>query len=101
MSIAPTMKHPSFAEEREWRLVNRRITETIRNRHILYRPGKSFFTPYREFQLGADVDSLIREIIVGPSPHSKLSVRTTREYLWHQDVKGVTVEESKIPYRSW
>jgi hypothetical protein len=100
MSVAPRMKHPSFAEEREWRLVNRRVTETIRNPQILYRLGKSFFIPYREFQLGSDVDSLVKEVIVGPSPHSKLSVKTTMEYLWHQGVRGVKVEESKTPYRS-
>jgi hypothetical protein len=101
MTVAPRMKHPSFAEEREWRLINRRLTANLRNTEILYRPGKSFFVPYNEFYLGDNLDSLIREIVVGPSPHSELSVRTTMEYLFHRAVKGVKVEESKIPYRSW
>jgi Protein of unknown function (DUF2971) len=100
MKMAPRMKHPSFIEEREWRLVNKTVMGTAPSTDILYRAGKSFVIPYREFRLGA-VESVVKEIVVGPTPHPQLSIRTTAEFLWHQGIKGVEVNQSRVPFRSW
>jgi hypothetical protein len=101
MKMAPRMKHPSFSEEKEWRLANRHIIPVVPNSDILYRFGKSFLVPYRKFQLRDEIDTLVKEVVVGPTPHSELSVSTADEFLRHHGIKDVRAEKSKIPYRSW
>jgi len=74
---------------------------------LLYRPGKSFFVPYRDFSL-TDPDEPeallpISKVFVGPTPHADLSVWTVRNCLRNKGLimKGTKVEKSSIPYRNW
>jgi Protein of unknown function (DUF2971) len=101
MNIVPRMKHPSFSEEKEWRLANRIIIPAVPVSDICYRSGKSFPVPYRKLQMGDAFGALIREVIVGPTPHSDLSVSTADEFLRHKGIDDVHAEKSRIPYRSW
>lgn len=101
MKIAPRMKHPSFSEEKEWRLANRIVIPAVPVSGICYRTGKSFPVPYRKLQMGDAFGALVKEVIVGPTPHSSLSVSTADEFLRHRGIEDVRAEGSKIPYRSW
>lgn len=100
LEMAPTMKHPAFQEEGEWRIVSQRSPDS--QPIILYRPGKSLLIPYQEFGLDADnVRALIRRVVVGPSPHLALAVKTATEFLQAAGFEGVEVAQSEVPYRSW
>lgn len=110
LRIAPKFKHPAFEAEEEWRLINVRQAPFIGGNQfsdILYRPGKSFFVPYRDFTL---TDPSKRErllpiskVYVGPTPHADLSVWTVRNCLRNKGLimYGPKVEKSSIPYRNW
>jgi hypothetical protein len=110
LNVAPKFKHPSFIAEKEWRLVDVRQASFIGGNvfsDISYRPGKSFFVPYRDFAL-TDPDEPeallpISKVFVGPTPHADLSVWTVRNCLRNKGLimKGTKVEKSNIPYRNW
>jgi hypothetical protein len=102
MSLAPTLKHSSFQAEQEWRLSTSQPIAVRDTPEICYRPGKSFFVPYRKFSLRDASGNLpIREVVVGPTPHPDLSVRSVRTFLFSHGVTDVEVSKSTIPYRSW
>jgi DUF2971 family protein len=110
LRIAPKFKHPSFVAEEEWRLFNVRAAPFAHGKpyaDIFYRPGKSFFVPYRNFAL---TDSHIPEsllpiskVYIGPTPHADLSVWTVRNCLHTKGLRmlGTKIEKSSIPYRNW
>ena len=57
-------------------------------------------TPF--FKLDLTDDHCIKEIIVGPTPHQKLSMEATRTLLASKKkLQNVKVKESLIPYRNW
>lgn len=110
LTIAPRFKHPSFTAEEEWRLVNVRQAPFTHGKpysDICYRPGKSFFIPYRMFALTSNQDPKtllpISKVYVGPTPHADLSVWTVRNCLHTKALSmiGTKVEKSSIPYRNW
>jgi Protein of unknown function (DUF2971) len=89
--IAPAFKHPSFSEEREWRLVCvvDRLPRASCGRasikgarfipEVQYRQGLSMIIPYIVFNLCEQVDKiLVQRIVVGPTPHSRLSTASVR-----------------------
>ena len=97
--LAPMMKDEAFKQEEEWRLVSS-SGKIIRP---LYRAGQSFLIPYCEIDLRIkDIEnSIIGEIVVGPTPHMQLSLDTVRQFLRDNSYKNVTVTPSRVPYRSW
>lgn len=95
---ACALKHPSFQDEREWRLVRHGVGDTDPKLNI--RPGKNTPIPYFELQLGraegpAPLDV---EIIVGPSPQIELAVEAVKVLMARFDCKG-TCRKSTVPYR--
>ncbi|QNF35258.1 DUF2971 domain-containing protein [Adhaeribacter swui] len=122
MKYAPLIKHPSFEEEQEWRMVanyyvnsliiptRANISEnyTFKPYHIhipaedldlKFRPGKNFLIPYLEFQISNDETPIfISEMIVGPTPNSALAVLACKALI--KDKKE-RVLSSSIPYRNW
>jgi hypothetical protein len=110
LGVAPKFKHPSFIAEKEWRLASVRpapFTSGKKFADICYRPGKSFFVPYRNFTLtdSQNAESLlpISKVYVGPTPHADLSVWTVRNCLRNKGLimAGDKVQKSAIPYRDW
>jgi hypothetical protein len=99
--LAATMKHPSFSEEREWRLVghqivlNGKIQGKSGRDEIKYRRSNERLVPYEELSF-ADVPNAISEVVVGYSAASTLDA--IRVLL--QD-KGfdVPVRRSEVPVR--
>jgi len=103
---APILKHKSFREEDEWRIVTRPLPCV--NERFSYRPGPSMLIPYFRFPLGKE--SLgIQEIVVGPTPHPEQSIRSVEGILTKNfikvssssEVEGVVVSRSEVPYRNW
>jgi hypothetical protein len=98
--IAPRIKHESFKDEREWRLV----AENVPACELCHRPGESMLIPYYNIPIGDDdkFDS-IREIVVGPTPHPDLSAASVRSLAIAAglDRKGLKIRTTSIPFRNW
>lgn len=97
-TLAPIIKDQAFSEEQEWRLISRALSCTHAN--FTFRTGLSMITPF--FKLKLDNDHCIKKIIVGPTPHLRLSVKGTETLLASKDLlQNIKVKESLIPYRNW
>jgi len=99
LTIIPMLKHSSFHEEREWRIVN---FIKIKTSQIKFREGKFAIVPYIEFKLANKHEKInISKIIVGPNPHIQLSLKSVKPILSAQNVNCALVKPSGIPYRGW
>lgn len=99
IQVAPMMKHSSFAEEREWRLVS----EPFPTNHPTWgvRAGKKMLIPYAPFKTGSGTDSAIREIVVGPTDHQYLAQSSVSSALGKHGIKDWTVRSTNTSYREW
>jgi hypothetical protein len=102
---APLLKHESFREEREWRIVSRpRFSSSP-----LYdfREGKSLLIPYYKLDLAdAKNEFHMHEVRIGPTSDEKRSRSSATSFLMHEKVPGVEkwrfpITVSKVPYRDW
>jgi hypothetical protein len=100
--LAATMKHPSFSEEREWRLVGHQIVLNGKILHgksgrddIKYRRCNERLVPYEELSF-ADLPNAISEVIVGYSAASTLDAIRV---LLHDKGFDVPVRRSEVPVR--
>jgi len=94
--LATILKHPSFWEEREWRIVTQPIPDT--NNQIGVRPGKSVLIPYFRFEVVPATKKLNVEVVVGPTPEPELSLDSARTLLQICGCEG-NVRGSTVPYR--
>jgi hypothetical protein len=92
--IAPTFKHPSFCDEREWRLVL-----SVANFNMKFREGKTTIIPYYEFDLEENAPLPINSIIIGPTPNERESILAVKLLLRKHGMSEEIVNTSKIPYR--
>jgi len=97
-------KDPSFAEEKEWRLVSPTIP--FRDERICFRAGRSTITPYYKLSIKHSGPLPIRRVIVGPCPHMDLAISAVTAALMQQGMYGPLRGEeialgSKIPFRNW
>lgn len=107
LEFAPKMKHPSFAEEREWRLVTAPIG--YYEDCVQYRIRKSTFIPYVplcimiENRLGFD------HVTIGPnqspelawfSTHRLLEAQRRQKRLQPKEFFPIPVRESDTPFRA-
>jgi hypothetical protein len=98
--IAPIMKHPSFEEEGEWRIISPPLDCDMDR--FAFRPGRYSLVPYYRFSLeSARVDFPIKRVCVGPSPEQHLSTVAAELFLISHEMGRIQVQRSKIPYRSW
>jgi hypothetical protein len=98
LHLAPRLKHEGFQEEREVRLVSMPVSD---NKLWRFRRSPTLIVPYVEFPLthaGATLDSLIREIVVGPNPHSKVIAVAVGQMCHSRGIRAA-VRGSNIPYR--
>lgn len=99
--MAPSLKHPSFSEEQEWRVATSPILPQSEI-PIKYRAGKTLFIPYKEFSLMDEKGELeLEEAIVGPSKHPELSKKSLKSTIITLGVKCKCVNNSKSPLRDW
>lgn len=97
LQLAPLLKHPSFSDEREWRLVSLPIYNDVR-----FRTGPSTIIPYYQLPtIAPDGKSCVSGIIIGPTPHPELAIESVRSLVDARGLAGVPVHGSKIPLRTW
>ncbi|WP_157932193.1 DUF2971 domain-containing protein [Mycobacteroides abscessus] len=91
LEIAPQIKHKSFAEEREYRIITRGVEQ-------FYSPSKIGLIPRTLVQFDRDA---IKEIMVGPGEFSDLRKLSLERYLdRHRSLyPNVVVTVSDVPYR--
>jgi len=97
---APILKHKSFSEEREWRIISRPM-----NCHLErfdYREGVSMLVPYFRIPLSsANRPFQIEKIIVGPAPYPEQSISSVMGLLVKHNLYQAEVRTSEVPYRNW
>lgn len=97
---APILKDPSFKEEREWRIISRPLS--CKFERFEFRPGSSMLIPYYRFPLSNEkVPFDVHEIVVGPTPYPIHAEHSASSFLVSQGLRGVLVNNSIVPCRSW
>jgi hypothetical protein len=98
LQVLSVIKHHAFREEQEWRLISPYYPKyTVPE--IKFREGASMLVPYIELSLGNSRPAFAK-VILGPSPHQKLSMSTLSMFLSNQKLCNET-ENSVLPYREW
>ncbi|OZG74502.1 hypothetical protein BTA51_05745 [Hahella sp. CCB-MM4] len=101
LRIAAILKHPSFQEEDEWRIVSPVVTDFMTS-SVKFRQGTSMLVPYQEFHL-KDRESgqmPLEHIFLGPTPNMELSMNSLTLYLTKQGIQPVQgLSYCQIPYR--
>ena len=95
------VKHPSFEEEREWRVLRSRSSSRNEVSKISFREGSLGLTPYAVLDFSNDKGLVpLKEIIVGPGRNMDLRIRSVslllEELGYGSDVRVIA---SKIPFR--
>jgi hypothetical protein len=93
-----TVKHPSFFEEKEWRLLKQlpSMGNDENLCEINYRA--SYLGPIGYVKIPFQIDSL-REIIIGPGEYPTIRETGVREMLSKEGFTETSVHISKIPFR--
>jgi hypothetical protein len=98
--FAPLLKHKSFSEEKEWRIISRPLM--CMRKRFSFRSGNSMLIPYYRVPIGhSDQPLKLDEVVVGPTPHIEQSCRAVQSFLVSQELEKVPVEPSAVPYRNW
>ena len=96
----PAIKNPSFAEEKEWRLVSPPIS--VEHPQVKFREGGSMLIPFFDLKLSEGEEPLsIKSVSIGPTLDPDMSYKSLEAYLKSKKVKYEKIEKSTIPYRSW
>ena len=101
LRIAAILKHPSFQEEEEWRIVSPAITDYM-NAPVLFREGHSMLVPYFEFSLTrkGQTGIALDHIFLGPTPNINISMNSLTMFLTKNNIKpGKGISYCQIPYR--
>lgn len=101
LRIAAILKHPSFQEEEEWRIVSPVVTD-FKDPSVHYREGTSMLVPYFEFSLidPQSAKQKIEHIFLGPTPNRSLSMNSLAMYLAKSGVSPERgIQYCQIPYR--
>jgi hypothetical protein len=99
LRIAAVLKHPSFAEEEEWRLVSPVLAK---GDAIQFREGASMLIPYYAFRLRDKVSGRIKldHVYLGPTSNAELSIKSIDLFLNQSraaPARGISY--CQIPYR--
>lgn len=101
LRIAAVLKHPSFEEEQEWRVVSPVLTD-FNQAPIHFREGTSMLVPYLEFQLTDSPDAPLdlEHLFLGPSPNISISMSSLELYLDRNGIHPRSgISYCQIPYR--
>lgn len=101
LRIGSILKHPSFEEEQEWRIVSPVITG-FSDSSVHFREGTSMLIPFYEFDLSDGESSRLQldHVYLGPTSNIELSMNSLQIYLAKQHVSprhGISY--CQIPYR--
>jgi len=95
-SAAATIKHPSFREEDEWRLVS---GLGIAGDAVRYRVGRGLIVPYVEWPLRNDEQYPVEKVVVGPTLPGTRAARSLHHLTVASFGWPVKVEFSDSPLR--
>ncbi len=104
VSVASAFKHPSFREEREWRLVSdfMHAPPFQRGYSTKWRPGQFMLIPYTEFKLSNKKERIVvSSLYLGPTPHRELSTNSVQSILASEASGDRKLKLSSVPYRNW
>lgn len=97
-SLAPIIKHQSFEEEAEWRLIS---VKFLNKEAMSFRSGLSSLIPYYEFKLG-DKTNYLNSVTIGPTPNPILAKKSIQMLLTKYDLTRATdLYNTEIPFRNW
>ena len=102
LRIAAILKHPSFREEEEWRIVSPVITDYV-EAPVQFREGTSMLVPYIQFKLMARNDSPIclDHLFLGPTPNITISMNSLTMFLSKNGIKPAKgISYCQIPFRA-
>lgn len=102
LRIAAILKHPSFREEEEWRIVSPIITDYVKA-PVLFREGASMLVPYVEFNLITEDNSPIalEHLFLGPTPNITISMNSLTMFLAKNSIRPTKgISYCQIPYRA-
>jgi hypothetical protein len=99
LDIAPLIKHETFREEREWRLISYPTSEL----KIECRVGGQTLIPFVEFEMPLiDGGVHIPRTVIGPGTSEPLAAKEAIWSLFHSNkVSYGNVDPSRIPYINW
>jgi hypothetical protein len=99
------LKHKSFSNEQEWRLISRPMHFGYDK--IQFREGRSSIIPYVEFPLANEkTEFCLDSLVVGPTPNYEqaeraiLSLLASRK-IARRDGTAVHIRTSATPFRNW
>ena len=98
VAFAPFLKHMSFKDENEWRLVSLIPTNDPRTQ---LRPGKAMLIPHVAIKLNlANDKDLVWNARIGPTPHIDLAMNSMT-LLFNKVYFKNGIGPTSIPYRDW
>jgi hypothetical protein len=97
--LAPFIKDPSFAEEREWRIVSTELQAD--DPLIAVRPSRGILVPYYSFPLeDAEGVAAIERLWIGPMPHPQLAKRALDRFAaLNSSLPIRQIGISQVPFR--
>lgn len=101
LMLATVLKHPSFQEEEEWRVVSPTITDFMQAA-VKFREGTSMLVPYVELELreGTDQPLKLDHLYLGPTPNRMISMNSLAMFLASHGIQPARgVSYCQIPYR--
>lgn len=92
------VKHPGFAEEREWRILKQMTIYDLKspNASVRFRPSSMGPIGYLTIPFAP---ACLREIILGPGTHTETREAAVRDLLRYHDLEHVNVSISRVPFR--
>jgi Protein of unknown function (DUF2971) len=97
VTLAPRMKHPSFGEEAEWRLISPPIPST----DLQFREGRHTLVPYFPLKYYTVGPCPLQTITVGPGTHPPLSIDSVRSLLFRESWATCEVRPTQGTLRDW
>lgn len=96
LELGATIKHSSFVEENEWRLIG----GIFKSKDIQWRTKQGILLPYHIFELQKDKEGYlpIIEVYIGPTKQQSLAAESLRLYMQHTN-NLFRIQYSKTPYR--
>lgn len=100
LRIAAILKHPSFREEKEWRIVSPVLANTA-EAPIRFREGHAMLVPYIEFDLSLEDGPLVMDhLYLGPTANISISMNSLQMFLeQHGIVPKRGIDYCQIPFR--
>ena len=103
-SVSATFKHPSYSEERELRLINFSLDDSLSARPQLqqkFRGGTSVVIPYVPVSVAApDSGICVRVLVVGPGPHQELARESAVDMLLELSGGPIETRRARAPHRA-